>query len=121
MGVGAYLHDVNLSPEEVLAAYGPKVAEGVAAQPAFVTGAYALAVFGGALGCLLLLLRKKIAIWPLLLSMFCVFIQQIHGWFISGIMGEFSMANKVMYISIPIIAILLVLFARRMTARGILS
>jgi len=51
----------------------------------------------------------------------CVAIQQINGWFVSGVMGEFSMANRLMYASIPIVSILLIWFARRMTARGILT
>lgn len=121
MGVAAYIHDVNLSPEQIVETYGDKIGEAMAVQPAFITGAYALAVFGGALGCLLLLLRKKAAIWPLLISFICVVIQQIYGWFITGVMGEFSLANRLMYISIPIIAALLIWFARRMTARGILT
>lgn len=121
MGVAAYINDVNLSPEQITEAYGETIGAAMAAQPALITGAYALAVFGGAIGCLLLLLRKKAAIWPLLLSFVCVVIQQIHGWFITGVMGEFSLANRLMYISIPIIAALLIWFARRMTARGILT
>jgi hypothetical protein len=40
----------------------------VESRPAWGTGAFALAVFGGALGCLLLLLRKSTAFYVFIAS-----------------------------------------------------
>ncbi len=121
MGVGAYISDATMSHEDMVKNYGQVLADAAAAQPAWVTGAYAIAVFGGALGCLLLLLRKKIAVWPLLLSLIAVILQQGYMWLGSGVMSEVPTSNKVMYISIPIVAIFLVWFAKKMTAKGILT
>lgn len=121
MGVAAYLYDVSLSPEQVIETYGAVQGQAILDQPSFITWAYALAVFGGALGCVLLLLRKRVAIWPFVISFACVIIQQIYSWFFSGIMGDLTAANKAMYISIPIIAALLIWFTRKMTSRGILT
>lgn len=121
MGVGAYISDATMSQEDMVANYGQAMADAAALQPAWVTGAYAIAVFAGALGCFLLLLRKKQAIWVLLLSLTAVILQQVYTWFLSGMIPELSMTNKIMYISIPIIAILLIWFARRMTLSGILK
>lgn len=120
MGVGAYISDATMSHEDMVKNYGQVLADAAAAQPAWVTGAYALAVFGGAIGCLLLLLRKKIAIWPLILSFLAVILQQGYMWLGSGVMSEIDMANKVMYISIPIVALFLIWFAKAMTRKGIL-
>lgn len=120
MGVGAYITDMTTSYEQMVEIHGQAITDAAAAQPAFVTGAYALAVFGGALGCLLLLLRKKFAIWPLIISLVCVFIQQFYMRFNTDIMSEVDTANKVMYIMIVVIAIFLVWFAKAMSARGIL-
>ena len=44
------------------------------AEPAWVTGAYALAVWGGLAGAVLLLLRKKASEWILLLSFAAVLV-----------------------------------------------
>ena len=44
------------------------------AEPAWVTGAYAVAVWIGLVGALLLLLRRKIAEWFLLLSLIAVLV-----------------------------------------------
>lgn len=121
MGVGAFISDATMSQEDMVANYGQALADAAAAQPIWLTGAYAIAVFAGALGCLLLLLRKELAAPVLLISLIAVILQQGYMWLVSGVMSEIDMATKIMYISVPIIAVLLVLFARRMTARGILK
>lgn len=121
MGVGAFISDATMSQEDMVANYGQALADAAAAQPVWVTLAYAIAVFAGALGCLLLLLRKKLAAPVLVLSLLAVILQQGYMWLFSGVMSEIDAATKAMYISIPVVAVLLVLFARRMTARGILK
>jgi len=118
MGVGAFFYDLNMSHEDMVQNYGQAMADAAASQPGFVTVAYGLAVFGGAIGCLLLLLRKKAAIWPLILSLICVIIQQAYTRFATDIMSTMDGANKGMYLSIVIVAV--VLFARHMINKGIL-
>jgi hypothetical protein len=44
------------------------------AEPAWVTGAYAVAVLGGLLGAILLIVRRRAAEWTLLLSLIAVLI-----------------------------------------------
>jgi len=121
MGVGAYLYDMSMSHEDMVKNYGQVLADAAAAQPSWVTIAYALAVFGGALGCLLLLLRKKMAIWPLLISLICVLLQQGYSRFATDVMDAVPTSNKVMYAMVVVIALFLVWFARNMAAKGILK
>ena len=47
-------------------------------RPAWATGAFAMAVFGGVLGCLLLLLRKKSARYVFIVSLFGAIVTMIH-------------------------------------------
>ena len=47
-------------------------------RPAWATAAFAIAVFGGEPGCLLLLLRKSIAYYFFVASLFGVTITMIH-------------------------------------------
>ncbi len=121
MGVMAFFVDLSTSHADMIDLYGQKVADAAKAQPVLITAAYGLAVFGGAIGCLLLLLRQKLAIWALLISLLCVLIQQIYSRFIIDIMGEFSMGNQIMYASIPIVAFFLFWFARKMAAKNIIT
>jgi uncharacterized membrane protein len=117
MGIGAYLSQVMMSPEKIAEAYGQVQAELIAVQPAWYTAVFALAVFGGALGCLGLLLRKNWAMWFLLLSLICVIIQNIY-FAMSGAFEHVHGGAWVMTLMIPIIAVLLVLLARKAKASG---
>lgn len=48
-------------------------------RPAWVTVGFAIAVFGGALGCLLLLLRKSAAYYLFIASLLGIIVIFIHG------------------------------------------
>ncbi len=47
-------------------------------RPVWATGAFALAVFGGALGCLLLLLKKPVAYYVFIASVIGAIVALIH-------------------------------------------
>ncbi len=49
----------------------------VESRPAWGTGAFAIAVFGGSLGCLLLLLRKSVAVYVFIASLVGAVVAQI--------------------------------------------
>ncbi|MDH3512751.1 MAG: hypothetical protein OER85_18060 [Gammaproteobacteria bacterium] len=49
----------------------------VESRPTWGTGAFAMAVFGGALGCLLLLLRKSVAVYVFIASLGGAVVAQI--------------------------------------------
>lgn len=63
---------------DALAAYPEAARAIVEGRPVWATGAFAIAVFGGALGCLLLLLRKSAAYYLFLASLFGVIVTTIH-------------------------------------------
>ncbi|RLD24771.1 MAG: hypothetical protein DRI70_07910 [Bacteroidetes bacterium] len=75
--------------------------------PAWGTGVFAVAVFGGLLGCLFLLLRKKFAVILLGLSLLAVLVQMIYGWFATDMIEVFG---KVDGIVIPLIVIVVAIF-----------
>jgi len=58
MGVYAYLYEAY-EKDAVMAAYSEVQRAVFENRPAWVVGAFAIAVFGGALACVALLLRKK--------------------------------------------------------------
>jgi len=49
----------------------------VESRPAWGTGAFAIAVFGGSLGCVLLLLRKSVAVYVLIAALVAAVVAQI--------------------------------------------
>ncbi len=68
---------VQMNPD-VLAAYRESERAIVEGRPAWATGAFALAVFGGALGSLLLLLRKWAAYYLFIASLLGVIVTMTH-------------------------------------------
>jgi len=114
MGVNAYLQQAY-DTESYRAMYTPEKLEVAANMPAWLTAAFAIAVFSGALGCIALLLRKSIANSLLLLSLVAVIVQM--GYLITQGHAD----NMIMTIMIIVFAILLVLFARHTKSKNWIS
>ncbi len=75
MGVINFFAQMN---PDMLAAYRESERAIIEGRPAWATGAFAIAVFGGALGCLLLLLRKSAACYLFIASLLGVIVTMIH-------------------------------------------
>lgn len=120
MGVGAYLGQAFMSIEglEKMTQAERLLYE---SQPAWVTGAFAIAVWAGALGCLALLLKKKWA-RPLLLASLVGIIGHItYMFFMSNTFEVLGSNAMIMPIMIIVVGILLLLFARFSTNKHWLS
>ena len=90
--------------------------------PSWSVALWAIAVWGGLLGCVLLLLRKHLAVQVFLISLVCVIVNTIYIYgFMNGMefMGDpLSLAFSA---AIIIIAIFLYLYAKKMRALNILT
>ncbi|WP_298475190.1 hypothetical protein [uncultured Maribacter sp.] len=119
-GVGAYLQHTYMSIEDL-----EKLSQAerllYESQPSWVTAAFAIAVWGGALGCIALLLRKKWAKPMLLVSLLGVLAQMAHSFFISNSFEVYGPGAMIMPIMVIIIAIALVFFARKSQDRNWIS
>ena len=96
-------------------------AAAVAAMPAWVTGAFAVAVFGGALGCLGLLMLKRWSKLLLLLSLLAVLAMDVWMFVLSGLGGTMPSAEMAVTAAVVIIAVLLVWLAYSADRKGWLS
>ena len=110
LGVTAYLGEAYM-PAETLAELSQGDQDYFANRPAWVTAAYAIAVFAGALGCVALLLRKRWAVTLFMVSFAAVLIQQIYNFFIQDYI-ELSGARLVWPIIILIVAALLYWYSK---------
>ena len=68
---------MHMNPD-VLASYRASERVIVEGRPLWATGGFALAVFGGTLGCLLLLLRRSAAYYTLIASCLGVLVTMTH-------------------------------------------
>jgi hypothetical protein len=110
-GVYAYLQTVG-------ALSGGDASMSDAAMPGWVTGAFAIAVFGGALGCLALLLLKRWSKLLLLLSFIALVAQDVWAFVLREGGGE---ANLLLPILVNLIAIALLWLAYDADKKGWLS
>lgn len=119
-GVGAYLGQAYMSAQD-LQAIPEAHQQLLEAQPAWYTAVFAIAVFAGALGCLLLVLRKRWAWQTLIISLVGILVQQTYVFFMSNTFE--IVGNNAMYMPllIVIVGFLLVFLARASTEKGWLS
>jgi hypothetical protein len=116
VGCAALYQDLMLTPEDI--AKMPADAQALyAARPGWSVVASAVAVLGGALGSLGLILRKRWATPLLIASLAGVILQDVSLFAMSG-KAAVPSAAFVLQGLVLLIAIGLVLLARRATARG---
>ncbi|TMM57383.1 hypothetical protein FEE95_12930 [Maribacter algarum] len=121
MGVGAYLADAYMK-DEMMAAFTEAQKSIFENQPAWVTGAYAIAVFAGALGCIALLLRKKWAKPLFWLSIIAVISRTIYYFFRTNATEVFDMfQGTIMPILVIVIAGLLLIITKIASERNWIS
>ena len=82
MGVINYFVQMNA---DSLASFPEKYRPIIEGRPAWATAAFAIAVFGGSLGCLLLLLRKSAAFYVLIASLLGVIVTMMHIFGVAGL------------------------------------
>jgi hypothetical protein len=109
---------VQMNPE-VVSAYRESEQAIIVGRPVWATAAFAIAVFGGAIGCLLLLLRKSVANYLLIASLLGVIVTMIHT---LGVGIDFGIGEIIGIILIPlVVATFLIWYAKRAESRGWIS
>lgn len=120
MGVVAYLGTVMMTPEAREAMTEPQRAL-LDATPAWATGAFALAVWGGTLGSLLLVLRKKLATTVLIVSFAGILVQMFHAFALSNSIEVYGPGGMIMPIMVLAFGAFLIWFSRKAAANGWLN
>lgn len=117
LGVMAYLGQA-FAGEEMLNAMAEAERNLIENRPAWATGSFAVAVFGGFFGALMLLLRKSAAVILFIISLIGLIVQMIYNLFIAESTMDYGPGAIFMTITIPIFAIVLVIISRRARGRG---
>lgn len=98
-----------------------KVMEMVQNTPSWAMAAFALAVFGGFIGSIFLLLRRKLAKPMFLISLVAIVIQMFYNLFMSGAMEVYGPGAVIMPIMVIGFALFILWYTKRSEAKGILS
>ena len=115
MGVMAYLTRAFITDEMIAALPKEQQAEFLTVQPAWVTAAFAIAVFTGLLGAIFLLLKKKFAATLFLLSAVTAIAQHVY------LFINVEISSYVMPIMIFVECIFLVWYSRDAAKKGWIS
>ena len=88
------------------------------ATPGWATAAYGVAVFGGFLGSLLLVMRKNLAGIFLMISLAGILVQDFHAFVVADGLDAYGGQGLIMPAIVLAIAIYLVVLARKAKANG---
>ena len=116
IGCVAYLSDVMLTPEDIAKLTAAQQAM-YHARPAWSVAATAIAVWGGAAGCVGLIMRKRWAT-PLLVASLAALVVQDLSFYTMGKTAPVDTTALALQGCVLLISIGLVLLARKATARG---
>ena len=109
---------VQMNPE-MLASYRESERAIIEGRPVWATGAFAIAVFGGAIGCLLLLLRQSTAYYLFITSLLGVIVTMIHT---LGAGIVFGLGEILGVVLMPlVVAVFLIWYAKLAERKGWLS
>lgn len=117
MGVMAYVMQMTMT-QDALAAMSEAERMLYSNQPAWATAAFAIAVNGGALGCLLLLLKKSLAVLVLIVSLLGVAIQMFYNFFIADTMAVYGPGSIIMPIAVLMFSVFLIWFSMDARNKG---
>ena len=118
VGVFNYLAQAYMT-DETLVSFPDEVQLYYTNLPAWVTAAFALAVFGGLLGSVGLFLRKKWASFLFLGYFFAIVAQQFNSFFVQDFI-EINIEKAIMPLLVLIIALYMIYYSRKSETEGLL-
>jgi len=117
MGVVAYIMHVTMTPE-ALQALPAEEQVLYTDVPAWATAAFAIAVWGSTLGCILLLIRNKFAVPVLSIAFAGILVQMVHQLAISKSIEVYGPGGMIMPVLVILIGGFLIWYARKARAMG---
>ena len=119
--MGAYDYLMTETKNETyMSKFTPEQLEFFYGFPAWLIAFWALAVWGGVLGALLLLLRRKLAVKVLVISFLCMVVTMVHNYAFAGAADVVGAVGTIFGVVVFVISLGLVVYARAMARRGVL-
>ena len=121
MGVLSFVL-TQMKVEAVMSRFPPQQREYFESFPLWAVAFWAINVFGGVIGCLLLLLKKRLAFHVLLASVIAALVSTLGGLFLLGGLKVMVETDALGLTLLPIIvAAFLAYYARAMSKKGVLG
>ena len=121
MGVVSFVL-TQMNVEAVMSRFPPQQRAYFESFPLWAVACWAIGVFGGVIGCFLLLLKDRLAFHVLLASVLGVMVSSLGGLFLLGGMAVMRETDGLGLTVFPIfVAAFLAYYARAMSKKGVLS
>ena len=121
MGVVSFVL-TQMNVEAVMSRFPPQQRAYFESFPLWVVAFWAIGVFGGVIGCVLLLLKNRLAFHLLLASVIGAIVYNLGGLFLLGGMEVMGETGGLGFTVFPVIfAAFLTYYARAMSKKGVLS
>ncbi len=120
IGVAMWYLQVSMTPEQ-LAAMPETQRQVYEGTPGWINIVFAVAVLGGVLGALGLLMKKRWAGTMFLLSLIALLVQMIGAYVVTPAWAAYGPVGLVMPVVLLLIALFLLWYANKAKARGWLS
>ena len=120
-GFMIYLMTVSATPEQMAQQYSAAEIAFMDAVPAWATSAHAIAVTAGVLACVLLLLRKSLALPLFVASLVALLVQDLNMFVVEDVVGVFGMLPAYIQGTVFLVAIALIWYTRAAKSRGLLT
>ena len=112
----------QMNVEAVMSRFPPQQREYFESFPLWAVAFWAIGVFGGVIGCLLLLLKNRLAFHVLLASVIGAIASSLGGLFFLGGMEVMGETSELGLTVVPVfVAAFLTHYARAMNKKGVLS
>jgi lipid-A-disaccharide synthase-like uncharacterized protein len=112
----------QMKVEAVMSRFPPEQREYFESFPLWAVAFWAVGVLGGVIGCLLLLLKNRLAFRVLLASVIGTIVCNLGGLFLLGGLDVMRRTNALGLTVVPlIVGALLAYYARALSTRGVLS
>ena len=118
MGVFAYFSQMTASSQQLAEAYPAAELAILEATPVWATSAFAIAVFGGLIGAIVLLLRKSWARIVFIISLAAVLVQHVWTFFLSGYLDLVPITAAFFPLLVVVIGVFEIWYAGQAIKRG---
>jgi len=120
-GLLIFISTVTATPEQLAAQYNAVEIAFIESIPWWATGANAIAVLAAVAACIMLLLRKALALPLFFVSLAAIVVQDLHAFVVEDSVAVFGMVPLYIQGTVFVIAILLTLYTRGAIKNGRLT
>jgi hypothetical protein len=120
-GLMIYVMTVRATPEQLAAQYDAAQIAFMESVPVWATSANAIAVTAGVLACILLLMKRSLALPLFIVSLVALLVQDLHSFVLEDVISVFGMVPAYIQGTVLAVQIGLIFYTRSAKNKGLLS